>query len=178
MHPSEKVTKQLTVRGGWGGVNPYGQPDRKISGFFFWRLPLVDSSWMLLDLFERGGCCRPSWSWQRQWRWCWIGWLQFDEYWKTLRRFYPPSNAIKVRYGSTWGGVWQIMWMIVWIRMGVRMKMVDLGKFWPINIFWWIPLQFTLGLYSSVKPIQKGDKVSLPRATRHRHSEFCIIYDI
>ena len=31
MHPSEKVTKQLTVR---GGVNPYGQPDRKISVFF------------------------------------------------------------------------------------------------------------------------------------------------
>ena len=33
MHPSEKITKQLTVRGG-RGVNPYGQPDRKISGFF------------------------------------------------------------------------------------------------------------------------------------------------
>ena len=29
-----KNTKHLTVRGGWGGVNPYGQPDRKISGFF------------------------------------------------------------------------------------------------------------------------------------------------
>ena len=32
MHPSEKNTNELTVR---GGVNPYGQPDRKISGFFF-----------------------------------------------------------------------------------------------------------------------------------------------
>ena len=31
MYTSEKNTKQLTVR---GGVNPYGQPDRKISGFF------------------------------------------------------------------------------------------------------------------------------------------------
>ena len=30
MHPSEKITKQLTVR---GGVNPYGQPDCKISVF-------------------------------------------------------------------------------------------------------------------------------------------------
>ena len=35
MHPSEKVTKQLTVRGGGGGVNPYGQLDRKISVLFF-----------------------------------------------------------------------------------------------------------------------------------------------
>ena len=34
MHPSEKVTKQLTVRGGGAGANPYGQPDRKISAFF------------------------------------------------------------------------------------------------------------------------------------------------
>ena len=37
MHPSEKVTKQLTVRG--GGANPYGQPDRKISAFFFDDFP-------------------------------------------------------------------------------------------------------------------------------------------
>ena len=29
-----KNTKHLTVRGGWGGVNPYGQPDRKISVLF------------------------------------------------------------------------------------------------------------------------------------------------
>ena len=36
MHPSEKVTKHLTVR---GGVNPYGQPDRKISAFFFDDFP-------------------------------------------------------------------------------------------------------------------------------------------
>ena len=41
MHPSEKVTKQLTVR---GGVNPYGQPDRKISGFFFDDFPKDNSS--------------------------------------------------------------------------------------------------------------------------------------
>ena len=34
MHKSEKITKQLTVRSGGGGVNPYGQPDRKISVFF------------------------------------------------------------------------------------------------------------------------------------------------
>ena len=34
MYTSEKNTKQLTVRGGRGGVNPYGQPDRKISVFF------------------------------------------------------------------------------------------------------------------------------------------------
>ena len=33
MYTSEKNTKQLTVRG--GGVNPYGQPDRKISVFFY-----------------------------------------------------------------------------------------------------------------------------------------------
>ena len=33
MYPPEKNTKQLTVRG--GGGNPYGQPDRKISVFFF-----------------------------------------------------------------------------------------------------------------------------------------------
>ena len=38
MRPSEKITKQLTVRG-VGGVNPYGQPDRKISGFFFDDFP-------------------------------------------------------------------------------------------------------------------------------------------
>ena len=36
MYTSEKNTKQLTVR---GGVNPYGQPDRKISGFFFDDFP-------------------------------------------------------------------------------------------------------------------------------------------
>ena len=34
MRPSEKITKQLTVRGGWK-VNPYGQTDRKISVFFY-----------------------------------------------------------------------------------------------------------------------------------------------
>ena len=34
MFTSEKNTKQLTIRGGGGGVNPYGQPDRKISVFF------------------------------------------------------------------------------------------------------------------------------------------------
>ena len=32
MYTSEKNPKQLAVRG--GGVNPYGQPDRKISVFF------------------------------------------------------------------------------------------------------------------------------------------------
>ena len=32
MHTSEKNTNELTVRG--GGVNPYGQPDRKISVIF------------------------------------------------------------------------------------------------------------------------------------------------
>ena len=32
VHLRKKNTKQLTVRG--GGVNPYGQPDRKISVFF------------------------------------------------------------------------------------------------------------------------------------------------
>ena len=32
MYTSEKNTNELTVRG--GGVNPYGQPDRKISVFF------------------------------------------------------------------------------------------------------------------------------------------------
>ena len=37
MYTSEKNTKQLTVRG--GGVNPYGQPDRKISVFFFDDFP-------------------------------------------------------------------------------------------------------------------------------------------
>ena len=36
MYTSEKNTKQLTVR---GGVNPYGQPDRKISVFFFDDFP-------------------------------------------------------------------------------------------------------------------------------------------
>ena len=36
MYTSEKNTKQLTVR---GGVNPCGQPDRKISGFFFDGFP-------------------------------------------------------------------------------------------------------------------------------------------
>ena len=39
MHPSEKITKQLTVRGGGGGVNPYGQPDRRISVFFIDDFP-------------------------------------------------------------------------------------------------------------------------------------------
>ena len=42
MQPSEKVTKQLTVRGGGGGVNPYGQPDRKISVFFFDDFPYIE----------------------------------------------------------------------------------------------------------------------------------------
>ena len=36
MYTSEKNTNELTVR---GGVNPYGQPDRKISGFFFDDFP-------------------------------------------------------------------------------------------------------------------------------------------
>ena len=36
MRPSEKITKQLTVR---GGINPYGQPDRKISVYFFDDFP-------------------------------------------------------------------------------------------------------------------------------------------
>ena len=36
MRPSEKITKQLTLG---GGVNPYDQPDRKISGFFFDDFP-------------------------------------------------------------------------------------------------------------------------------------------
>ena len=39
MYPSEKNTNHLTVRGGGGGVNPYGQPDRKISVFFFDDFP-------------------------------------------------------------------------------------------------------------------------------------------
>ena len=39
MYPSEKNTNHLTVRGGGGGVNPYGQPDRKISAFFFDDFP-------------------------------------------------------------------------------------------------------------------------------------------
>ena len=34
-----KITKQLTVGEGGGGVNPYGQPDRKISRFFFDDFP-------------------------------------------------------------------------------------------------------------------------------------------
>ena len=34
-----KNHETLTVRGGGGGVNPYGQPDRKKT-FFLWRLPL------------------------------------------------------------------------------------------------------------------------------------------
>ena len=36
IHPSEKNTNELTVR---GGVNPYGQPDRKISVVFFDDFP-------------------------------------------------------------------------------------------------------------------------------------------
>ena len=36
-----KNTKQLTVR---GGVNPYGQPDRKISGFFLTTSPRILSA--------------------------------------------------------------------------------------------------------------------------------------
>ena len=39
MYPSEKNTNHLTVRGGGGGGNPYGQPDRKISAFFFDDFP-------------------------------------------------------------------------------------------------------------------------------------------
>ena len=46
MYPSEKNTNHLTVRGGGGGVNPYGQPDRKISAFFFDDFPYLD-----LDLY-------------------------------------------------------------------------------------------------------------------------------
>ena len=34
MHPLKKNHKKLTVEGG-RGVNPYGQPDRKILVFFY-----------------------------------------------------------------------------------------------------------------------------------------------
>ena len=46
MYTSEKNTKQLTVRG--GGGNPYGQPDRKISGFFFDGFPNYIVKWISL----------------------------------------------------------------------------------------------------------------------------------
>ena len=53
MHPSEKVTKQLTVRGRGEGVNPYGQPDRKISAFF---LTTSLKEWLtLIHMVQRMG---------------------------------------------------------------------------------------------------------------------------
>ena len=42
MHPSEKKHKWADRKGGGGGgggVNPYDQPDRKISGLFFDDFP-------------------------------------------------------------------------------------------------------------------------------------------
>ena len=32
---TKKIHKKLTVWGGMGGVNAYGQPDRKVSTFFY-----------------------------------------------------------------------------------------------------------------------------------------------
>ena len=52
MHPSKKITKQLTVKGGCVCVcviNPYGQPDRKISRFLL-TISLTDISILILTM--------------------------------------------------------------------------------------------------------------------------------